>query len=265
MSDYAYGDTETSYERLRVLARMFHDSSAALLTRLAQDSPGVALDLGCGPGDTTRLVRDTFPGAAVFGLDASSGVVAAARSLGPPDIRFETADVTAKRLLGAPADLIYARFLVLHLPDTGQLVGNWSRQLRPRGCLVLEDTEDVVTDAPLFKAYFEIATVPLQWRGEDRFAGRSMSRVRPVEGTVVERNATATVQPSVGDVARMFSLNLPALRAHTAVRTRFGDEELAGLANQLARLIDDNTVGTITWTIRQLVIRRIDDTPERDH
>ena len=40
------------------------------------------VDLGCGPGNSTELLRDRFPDAAVTGLDSSADMLEAARKRG---------------------------------------------------------------------------------------------------------------------------------------------------------------------------------------
>ena len=52
-----------------------------------------AIDLGCGPGNSTEVLAAAFPGAAVTGLDNSPDMIAAARKR-MPDTRFELADLT---------------------------------------------------------------------------------------------------------------------------------------------------------------------------
>ncbi|MBE7200062.1 MAG: trans-aconitate 2-methyltransferase, partial [Parafilimonas terrae] len=42
-----------------------------LLARVGLDRPAFAVDLGCGPGNSTALLRDRFPEAEILGLDTS--------------------------------------------------------------------------------------------------------------------------------------------------------------------------------------------------
>ena len=60
-SDYAYGDNPVALQRLLLLAKVFAPCSEALLARLPHCKPDVVIDLGCGPGETTRLLFQTFP------------------------------------------------------------------------------------------------------------------------------------------------------------------------------------------------------------
>jgi len=65
-----------------------------LLQRVAANAPGTVVDLGCGPGNLTRLLAERWPGATVTGLDSSPEMVARARK-DVPSIEFAVADVRA--------------------------------------------------------------------------------------------------------------------------------------------------------------------------
>lgn len=254
---YAYGEDEVARERLAVLASMFHRSSATFLERFAREMPSLVLDLGCGPGYTTRLLRETLPGAAmIVGVDSSTASIAAARTLGSRGVQFETGDVTGATLPGAPADMIYSRFLLIHLPDAHQMVARWSTQLRPGGCLALEEVEDITADDPLFTKFLEVAKTPLTGLRADAFVGRELAAMPAPAVTSIELSETATIRPRTRDVFRMLHLNLPALSSNPKVLARFGSSELADFADELASRMDEDTDGTITYTMRQISIRR---------
>src|SRR4051812_30120756 len=63
-----------------------------LLARVAADHPASVVDLGCGPGNLTRLLTDRWPGARVTGVDSSPAMIDKARAAGGPEA-FELADV----------------------------------------------------------------------------------------------------------------------------------------------------------------------------
>ncbi|HET7691275.1 MAG TPA: methyltransferase domain-containing protein [Nocardioidaceae bacterium] len=62
-----------------------------LVRRIPADSPRSVVDLGCGPGTLTALLKQRWPAADVVGVDASPEMVAAAdESTG---VRFELGDI----------------------------------------------------------------------------------------------------------------------------------------------------------------------------
>src|SRR5260370_42394782 len=56
-----------------------------LLARVAMDAPRSVADLGCGPGNSTALLRQRWPAAKVVGVDSSAEMLDAARKAHPED------------------------------------------------------------------------------------------------------------------------------------------------------------------------------------
>jgi len=63
-----------------------------LLSRVDAHRPRTVVDLGCGPGNLTRLLADRWPEARVSGVDSSPAMVTTARGL-ESGVQFEVGDV----------------------------------------------------------------------------------------------------------------------------------------------------------------------------
>ena len=61
------------YERERT------QPSIDLASRIDLDSPAAIIDLGCGPGNSTRVLRERWPAAHITGLDSSRAMIEKAR------------------------------------------------------------------------------------------------------------------------------------------------------------------------------------------
>jgi SAM-dependent methyltransferase len=100
-------------------------------------------DLGCGVGLVTALLAELVgPGGQVVGLDASAAQLAQARDRLPPggaDVRFVEASATDTGLPPASFDLVYCRFLLIHLPEPDRALREMWALLKPGGILVCED------------------------------------------------------------------------------------------------------------------------------
>ena len=70
-----------------------------LLAQVPTARVAAAVDLGCGPGNSTELLRARFPEARLVGIDSSPDMIAAARQR-LPDVRFEVADIAAWEAAG---------------------------------------------------------------------------------------------------------------------------------------------------------------------
>jgi trans-aconitate 2-methyltransferase len=106
-----------------------------LLARVAA-APRRIVDLGCGPGTSTRLLAERFPDADILAIDNSEPMLAeASRRL--PNIRFERADIAAWRPREAP-DLIFANAALQWLPDHEGLFPLLMSHLADGGALAVQ-------------------------------------------------------------------------------------------------------------------------------
>ncbi len=258
--DYAYGDNPVALQRLLLLAKVFAPCSETLLGRLASHEPDVVIDLGCGPGETTRLLFNHFPRAQTIGIDASPEFVRAAAARQPRAISFVVGDVTRTPFCGAPADLIYARLLLAHLRQPTAVVSSWTRQLRPGGLLVLEEVERIVTEDQLFRDYLQIAASALRARGTELFVGPTLDQMEP-PAPIEMASAVHAFQPSTQDVAIMFALNLDTLRRDESIKANYSERELDTIASALNTRAREIFRAPIAWEMRQVVL--VKDEPGR--
>jgi len=94
------------------------------------------VDLGCGPGNSTELLRRRYRQAEVIGLDNSEAMLAAARQR-LPGVRFELTDIAAWQP-GQPPDLIYANAALQWVPDHPALLPRLLAALAPGGVLAVQ-------------------------------------------------------------------------------------------------------------------------------
>lgn len=253
MTEYTFGDTGLAAERLRILDRSYAPIADALIAE-ADTSPHRVADLGCGPGATTaRLVRH-FPSATVTGIDASTSFAAVAAA-NVPAARFVVADVTTP-LPGAPFDLIYARFLLAHLPDIAGALQVWRDALAPDGVLVLEESGLIASDDADFAAYEQLVRTRIDHAGAVLYAGPLIAPNLPTDLSVVVDRAI-TVDLTAGEAAAMFWRNL-ATWGHDAVSVGLiSESDRQGLLGRLRAREADPTRGVLTWTHHQFIARRL--------
>ena len=132
------------------------------------------LDLGCGPGFTTALLREVDPAQLHDGHRRVGAMIAEARAR-VPDAHFVVGDVTAP--LSLPAHLVYARLLLGHLPDPAGALANWAAPLRVGGLVVCEEPVRYRSDEPSFARYEDAVTAVVVGAGRD-VVGRSGPRRR---------------------------------------------------------------------------------------
>lgn len=134
-----------------------------LLARVPLAEAPSAVDLGCGPGNSTELLAARYPQAEIVGIDSSEAMLASARER-LPGLRFERADIAAWRPARPPA-LIFANAVLQWLPDHASLLPRLFDSLAPGGVLALQMPDNL--DEPSHRAMRELAALSpwSQWLG----------------------------------------------------------------------------------------------------
>jgi SAM-dependent methyltransferase len=261
---YAFGDGHDASLRLALLADVFAPTSETLLSVVsgvmgAGTAPGdgapLVVDLGCGPGHTTAMLARAVPGAFVVGVDASLAFLTEARARRPARGGFVRADVCAPLPVRSPS-LVYARFLLAHLPAPAAVALAWAASLSPGGVLVLEEPERIDTEDDDIRRYLELAATVVAARGADLYAGRHLHGVAWPPGWRVVVDRLAALEVSMGDAAAMFVPNLRTWAHDPSLKGRTDTAELDLLATRLGARLDDDRLGAIRWHLRQVVTAR---------
>jgi trans-aconitate 2-methyltransferase len=147
-----------------------------LLAAIPPAQVEVAIDLGCGPGNSTELIAARFPTARITGIDSSPDMIAAARGR-LPTVRFDLADVRSwAHDVGAgseSAELIFANAVLQWIPEHADLFPALAARLRAGGWLAVQVPDNL--DEPAQVLMREIADDG-PWR--ERLADADRSRVR---------------------------------------------------------------------------------------
>jgi trans-aconitate 2-methyltransferase len=253
---YAFGDTAAASQRLGVLATVFAPTSRALLGAVGNRPARLVLDLGCGPGHTSAMLAEAFPSALVVGIDNSPAFVAEATESALRRCRFTVGDVTRTPLPCAPADVVYGRFLLVHLPDPRATVAAWAGELSPGGVVVVEEPERIDTDDLDFRRYLELAGAVVADRGGDLYVGHELVDLAAPPGTSIIVQQDAPLEVSSGAAASIFSLNLGIWGDDPVLAGVAPAGEVHALLQRLRRRCSDVTTGVIRWHMRQVVLER---------
>lgn len=245
-ASYCFGDSDAAAERLALLAEVFAESSRSLIARSIPPHRDAVLDLGCGPGYSTRLIAETCRPARLIGLDASERYVSLARRLtADAGIDFAVHDATSLPLPAAPVDVVFSRLLLAHLPNPLEVVDGWRTQLRSGGVLVIEELDDIDTPAGPLRDYKKLAVQVVATGGASLFAGPLLA---PLGGRSVEVLVGADV------AARMFNMNLATWRRAAVDHDLAEDDRLDRLAEELQALTVRPGTEPVRWVLRHLVI-----------
>jgi trans-aconitate 2-methyltransferase len=140
-----------------------------LLAQVPLDNIERAIDLGCGPGNSTELLMERFGTAAVSGLDSDENMLEAARKR-LPDIPFAMADLATWQP-GKPCDLLYANAVFQWLPNHLDIFDRLMDGLTPGGVLAIQMPDNLEEPSHLL---MEESAHAGPWRVA--FEGRSIRR-----------------------------------------------------------------------------------------
>jgi len=107
-----------------------------LLARIDAPAPTRVVDLGCGPGNVTAILKQRWPAAEVVGVDGSAPMLAKAREAAP-DCRFVEADFSTWAP-DAPPDVIYSNAALHWRGEHDVLLPRLFGLLAPGGVLAVQ-------------------------------------------------------------------------------------------------------------------------------
>jgi SAM-dependent methyltransferase len=134
---------DAAAHRLTLLHALYGPGTRLLLLD-AGIRPGMRVaDVGCGVGTVTALLAELVsPGGHVVGIDASPEQLAQARDRladQASSVSFVEADAVRTGVPPGQFDLVYCRFLLMHLTEPSRALRNMAALLKAGGILVCED------------------------------------------------------------------------------------------------------------------------------
>jgi trans-aconitate 2-methyltransferase len=255
---YTFGDTDVAAERLRLLARVFEPSSGRLLGALGNPAGELAIDLGCGPGATTRLVAERVGAARVVGLDQSTRLLEqATREQATTRVSFLQCDVSAPPFPLPAADFLYSRFLLTHLREPAEVVRAWARAAAPNALLVLEETAFMTGEHPVFPRYYALVDRMQAHYGQRMYVGRELAPLTTCAEWSQESAEIIVAPLPAADMARLHSLNLSTWSSDPFAQANYDPAELSDLEAQLSQIASGEvSAPAVACGLGQVVLRR---------
>ena len=135
-----------------------------------------ALDVGCGPGNSTAVLAKRFPNASVTGIDNSPNMIETAKKT-YPDLNFALADVNADLSALGKFDLVFSNACIQWVPDHGNLIPKLLDSIGSGGYLAIQIPMN--GDTPIHRLIRQTASSE-RWR--DKFqTPRIFYTLTPVE------------------------------------------------------------------------------------
>lgn len=125
-----------------------------LIARLNAVNPTSIIDVGCGPGNSTRVLAGRWPNAQITGLDSSAAMIEKAKQ-SYPDQEWIVGDAAGFEP-GAAFDLVFSNAVIQWIPDHDALLRRFHGMLSNNGVLAVQ--VPLFWDMPLGKIIHEIST-----------------------------------------------------------------------------------------------------------
>lgn len=122
-----------------------------LAMRVIDRAPQTIADIGCGPGNSTAVLKGLFPHADIVGIDNSPNMIEKARRE-HPDMAFRLGDA---RALEGKYDLLFSNACLQWIPDHDVLIPTLMEKLNDGGVLAVQIPMNGAE--PLFKLIDEVA------------------------------------------------------------------------------------------------------------
>jgi trans-aconitate 2-methyltransferase len=255
-SEYVFGDTDVAARRLDLVAETWAAPSTAFLRDDVPMRPPVALDLGCGPGHTTRLVASTTEARRTIGFDTSEAFLDRARADAPEGVAFLHHDAMELPFPTGRANLVYARFVLSHIPRPDRIVRAWMSQLELGGVLALDEVEWIRTDDLTLRRYLTMLASLLEARGSSLAAGPIADKFDGGSGGRKRTSVVRVHAVPIGRAAELFALNLATWRDEPFVRDHHSRAYMDDLDAELRALAQGSSRAAATWGMRQITFER---------
>ena len=111
--------------------------SIDLAMRIKMDQPGRIIDIGCGPGNSTNVLKARWPRSVIIGLDKSSVMIAEA-ALKYPAVEWICADASDGLPRLGTFDIVFSNAAIQWMPNHKLLLHNLFNSLNPGGVLAIQ-------------------------------------------------------------------------------------------------------------------------------
>jgi SAM-dependent methyltransferase len=255
-SPYTFGDSDLAALRLRLLAEAYEAQSRAFLGRFCEQPPHSAIDLGCGPGYSTRLVQEVTRATSVTGIDASEDHLRRARAEAPPGIAYVQHDLRVTPFPIQGAEFVFERFLLTHFAEPQKALQSWAGLLRVGGKLLVQETSRLESDDPDLSRYYELVGALQRHYGQALDIGRELGVLAANgEFEVLHFEERVVFQPAAV-MARLHALNIVTWSRDPAAALLFDARELQELKGRLDEIASGRPCAPVRAGLGELVAVR---------
>jgi ubiquinone/menaquinone biosynthesis C-methylase UbiE len=183
---YVLGNLAKEIKRLEIQAGLFGPLSREALLKAGMKKGTRCIDIGCGSGSVTRMMSDIVGRRGrVVGVDIDEKYLEYCRSVNArSNVEFVCDNISDSHLDGTGSfDIVFSRFLFVHLRDKSSAVRAMKRLLRRGGAMVVQELDHSVGSWLCYpenknvEALRKVYVALLKKSGGDPLAGRKLYKL----------------------------------------------------------------------------------------
>lgn len=255
----SYTIDERNPERQQLLAQVLEAPTLRVLEQLAVSPGGRVLDLGCGQGNTTRCLAGVLRPDECVGVEYDPALVdyAQSRPENPSSVRFEQGDTTQLPFADASFDVVFCRYLLIHIADPLRVVREMMRVIRPGGFAVAFEGDFTGTGTS-YPPCAALETIHKVWRGlfQNPLAARSLIHYFRAAGSAgIRAGAWTELEFERSILKRIYRLSAEATGPAAVAKGIVTQSEAEEMIAELIRLEEDESSVLLkfpdVWVIAQ--------------
>lgn len=139
---YLFGKKDVTSERLTLINSIYNPYSEQFITQALKTPQGRVLEIACGPGLMSCWFAKQDNITSMLGIDIDAAAVANATALSQAEqltnTEFKVLSVYDLDLLEGAFDIIYLRFILIHLTNPTAALRAIYNKLKPNGVMICE-------------------------------------------------------------------------------------------------------------------------------
>jgi SAM-dependent methyltransferase len=260
---YVLATGEAAAYRLRILHGLYGPGSRRVLLDAGLRHGMRVADLGCGIGMVTAVLAELVgPDGLVVGIDSSGAQLTQARKQingTGANVTFVQASATDVGLPAESFDLVYCRFLLMHLPNPERALREMWTLLKPNGILVCEDGDLTECGSEPPSALDAVADLWARLgpvKGVDYTLGRRLYHMVLAAGFPAPEITFNQPVVARGDNKRLLELSVAEAGPSFVAAGLITAQELERTLVEMRRLAEDETILALMPRMAQVWARK---------